>query len=209
MAAMAPPGGGARHPASASPRGDPQDRPRTPAAPAPLGRRSPAAPQHVVPPASGLGAHRLLHRRGRVGRRGDARQGRHRRHRRLVHGEPMTAVVKSKHELALGDALRLPRAIIGARTSILGQPGTGKTSTAVVLVEEAAAIGARFVVIDPTGAWYGLASSADGDGPGVDCAGNRVALTDSGRANAAWPTHAGTSREIQEAVMATLTPARQ
>ena len=121
----------------------------------------------------------------------------------------MTAVVKSKHELALGDDLRLPRAIIGARTSILGQPGTGKTSTAVVLVEEAAAIGARFVVIDPTGAWYGLASSADGDGPGVDCAGNRVALTDSGRANAAWPTHAGTSREIQEAVMATLTPARQ
>lgn len=72
-------------------------------------------------------------------------------------------------QLQLGRGLNLPLEVVSARTSILGQPGTGKTSTAVVLVEEAAAQHARFVVIDPTGAWYGLASSESGKGAGIDC----------------------------------------
>lgn len=55
--------------------------------------------------------------------------------------------------LALGQGLTLPTEVIGARTSILGQPGTGKTSTAVVMVEEVAKLGARFAVLDPTSAW--------------------------------------------------------
>lgn len=74
----------------------------------------------------------------------------------------------TKH-LQLGEHLSLPIEAVSARTAVLGQPGTGKTSTAVVFVEEAAKAGAQFVVIDPTGAWYGLRSSADGKGPGVDC----------------------------------------
>jgi hypothetical protein len=71
--------------------------------------------------------------------------------------------------LQLASDLELPLDVVTRRTAIVGQTGTGKTSTAVVLAEEAAAAGARFVVIDPTGAWYGLKSNAAGDGPGVDC----------------------------------------
>jgi len=72
-------------------------------------------------------------------------------------------------KLKLGDDLSLPLDVVSRRTTILGQTDTGKTSTAVVMVEEAAGAGAQFVVIDPTGAWWGLASNAAGDGPGVDC----------------------------------------
>jgi uncharacterized protein len=71
--------------------------------------------------------------------------------------------------LNLGEGLQLPVDLVQRATAILGQRGTGKTSTAVVAVEEAAAAGAQFVVIDPTGAWYGLKSSGDGEGPGLDC----------------------------------------
>lgn len=72
-------------------------------------------------------------------------------------------------QLRLGDGLRLPLDVVTRRTCVLGQTDTGKTSTAVVVVEEAAKAGAHFVVMDPTGAWWGLTSSAAGDGPGVDC----------------------------------------
>jgi hypothetical protein len=51
---------------------------------------------------------------------------------------------------------------------IVGQRGTGKSSTGVVLVEEMAAH-APFVVIDPTGAWFGLRTSRDGKRAGLDC----------------------------------------
>jgi hypothetical protein len=72
-------------------------------------------------------------------------------------------------QLTIGKGLAFPLDVVTRRTAILGQTGTGKTSTAVVMVEEADAAGARFVVIDPTGGWYGLKSNAAGDGPGVDC----------------------------------------
>lgn len=71
--------------------------------------------------------------------------------------------------LSIGKGLSLPLDVVSRRTCILGQTDTGKTSTAVVLVEEAAKCGAQFVIIDPTDAWWGLNSSADGKGPGVDC----------------------------------------
>lgn len=71
--------------------------------------------------------------------------------------------------LNLGAALELPVDAVTRTAAVVGQKGTGKTSTAVVVVEEAAAAGARFAVMDPTGAWSGLRSSADGEGPGLDC----------------------------------------
>lgn len=71
--------------------------------------------------------------------------------------------------LHLGEGLRLPLDVISRRTAILGQTDTGKTSTAVVMVEEAASCGAAFAIIDPTDAWWGIASSGEGNGPGVDC----------------------------------------
>lgn len=72
-------------------------------------------------------------------------------------------------ELHLAPGLDLPLDAVTRATAIVGQRGTGKTSTAVVFVEEAAAAGAHFAVIDPTGAWYGLTSNAAGTGAGLDC----------------------------------------
>lgn len=50
--------------------------------------------------------------------------------------------------------------------AILAKRGVGKTYTASVLCEELLAHGAQTVVIDPTGAWWGLRSAADGKKPG-------------------------------------------
>jgi hypothetical protein len=71
-------------------------------------------------------------------------------------------------DLRLGQKLRLPLDAVTRTTAIVGQRGTGKTSTAVVVVEEALAAGAQTAVIDPTGAWYGLRSSADGHKAGLE-----------------------------------------
>lgn len=50
--------------------------------------------------------------------------------------------------------------------AITGMRGVGKTNTAVVMVEQMIGHGTQVVVIDPTDVWYGLASNADGTGPG-------------------------------------------
>jgi hypothetical protein len=70
--------------------------------------------------------------------------------------------------LRLGVDLTLPLELVTRRTAVVGQTDTGKTSTAVVLVEEARKRGVQVVVIDPSGAWWGVTSSADGKGPGLD-----------------------------------------
>lgn len=72
-------------------------------------------------------------------------------------------------ELTIAKGLTLPLDAVTRAAAIVGQRGTGKTSTAVVFVEEAAGAGAHFAVVDPTGAWYGLTSNAKGTGPGLDC----------------------------------------
>ena len=71
--------------------------------------------------------------------------------------------------LNLGDGVQLPASVVTHTIGVVGQKRTGKTSSAVVLVEEASAAGAVFAVIDPTGAWLGLRTSADGNGSGLDC----------------------------------------
>lgn len=70
--------------------------------------------------------------------------------------------------LSLGTKLRLPLDAVTRTTTIVGQRGTGKTSTAVVLAEEALDAGAQAAIIDPTGAWYGLRSSANGKNAGLE-----------------------------------------
>lgn len=69
--------------------------------------------------------------------------------------------------LDLGKGLSLPLDAVTRAGIITGQRGTGKTSTAAVLVEEATAAGAPSIVIDPTDAWWGLRSSADGKWAGL------------------------------------------
>lgn len=76
-------------------------------------------------------------------------------------------------EEARGEVLRmaerfwLPLDAIVKRFAILGTSGSGKTSTAVVMVEEMIRLGWPVVILDPQGVWWGLRSSADGQSPGL------------------------------------------
>lgn len=71
-----------------------------------------------------------------------------------------------KQQLNIATGFRLPPAIATQAISVLGIRSSGKTNTAGVLAEELLAIDQPVVVIDPTDAWWGLRSSADGKSPG-------------------------------------------
>jgi uncharacterized protein len=62
---------------------------------------------------------------------------------------------------------RLAKKIADDVIAIVGRRGRGKTTTAVVIVEELVKEGERVCVLDPIGVWYGLGSSRDGKGPGL------------------------------------------
>ena len=70
-------------------------------------------------------------------------------------------------KLHISPKLSLPADAVTSTIVIYGGKGMGKTSVANVLVEELAASGARFAVIDPVGAWWGLRYGADGESPGI------------------------------------------
>ncbi len=78
-----------------------------------------------------------------------------------------TARPAGRRGLTLARGLQLPIEATTAAAAIVGQRGSGKTSTAVVGVEEAIAAGAHVAVWDPTGAWYGLRANAAGDRAGL------------------------------------------
>lgn len=69
--------------------------------------------------------------------------------------------------IALADDFTLPLDSATATISILGKKGRGKTHTAAVFTEGLISAGVPTTVLDPTGAWYGLRSSADGSAPGL------------------------------------------
>lgn len=69
-------------------------------------------------------------------------------------------------ELHIADRLRLPLDAVTSTFAVLGIRGSGKTHTATVLVEEMLRAGQPVCVYDPTGAWFGLKSAADGRRPG-------------------------------------------
>ncbi|MGD9724677.1 MAG: DUF87 domain-containing protein [Pirellulales bacterium] len=62
----------------------------------------------------------------------------------------------------LANNLSLPVDAVNQKLAVLGRSGSGKSSVAVCLAEEMLARGYPLVAIDPTGAWWGLQSSADG-----------------------------------------------
>lgn len=70
-------------------------------------------------------------------------------------------------KLYISDELSLPANAITQTFAILGIRGSGKTNTAVVMFEEMVKLGDQCVVLDPTDAWYGVRSSADGKSPGL------------------------------------------
>lgn len=69
--------------------------------------------------------------------------------------------------LQVGDDLTLPLEAVTESFVIVGRRGTGKTSAAVVLVEEMLLAGQQVLAIDPTGVWWGLASTVDGLRPAL------------------------------------------
>jgi hypothetical protein len=58
-------------------------------------------------------------------------------------------------------------AFLETHTAIVGTTGAGKTVTGKGYVEQLLVDGRQVVVLDPTGAWWGMQSNAAGDGPGV------------------------------------------
>jgi SpoVK/Ycf46/Vps4 family AAA+-type ATPase len=70
-------------------------------------------------------------------------------------------------DMSTGREFRLPVDAVTETLLIFGKKGSGKTTTAVVMAEEMIDAGLPVCVIDPMGAWWGLRSSADGQGPGL------------------------------------------
>ena len=69
-------------------------------------------------------------------------------------------------QLHVSDSLSLPLELGSQAGAIFGIRGSGKTNTAGVLAEELLKAGQPIAVVDPTDAWFGLRSSADGKRPG-------------------------------------------
>lgn len=68
--------------------------------------------------------------------------------------------------LSIGEHFKLPLELVTSTQAILARKRSGKSYTASVEAEEMLELHQQIVVIDPTSAWYGLRSSADGEGPG-------------------------------------------
>lgn len=60
----------------------------------------------------------------------------------------------------------IPPDLVTQTVAILARKRVGKTYTASVIAEEFCKAKLPFVVLDPTGAWWGLRGSSDGQGPG-------------------------------------------
>lgn len=69
-------------------------------------------------------------------------------------------------DLQVGPGFTLPADAVTQTFGIIGRRGSGKTHCASVLAEEFCERGLPFVVLDPTGAWWGLRTGADGKGKG-------------------------------------------
>lgn len=68
----------------------------------------------------------------------------------------------------MAPGLVLPLDAVTQTFGILSKRGGGKSNTAAVMAEEMFRAELPFVVVDPVGAWWGLRSSSDGKGPGLE-----------------------------------------
>lgn len=68
--------------------------------------------------------------------------------------------------LKISDQLSLPIESITQTFCVIAKRGSGKTYCASVMAEEMLKAGQQIIVVDPTSAWAGLRSSADGKSPG-------------------------------------------
>jgi hypothetical protein len=74
--------------------------------------------------------------------------------------------VKNPNPIRISATLALPMKFITETQAILAKKRRGKSYLAQVEAEELLELGQQIVVLDPTGAWHGLRSSADGKSPG-------------------------------------------
>ncbi len=70
------------------------------------------------------------------------------------------------NKLHISNDLSLPIEAVTQTFAVLAKRGVGKSYLASVMAEEMLKAGQQIVAIDPTGAWHGLRSSADGKSPG-------------------------------------------
>ena len=68
--------------------------------------------------------------------------------------------------MQIAPKVELPDAALSQHVAILGKTGSGKTYTAKGVVEQLLHLHRRVVIVDPTGAWWGLRLNPKGDGPG-------------------------------------------
>lgn len=80
----------------------------------------------------------------------------------------MSIAPTSEQMLDLADGLSAHPDLLLLRGLLAGASGSGKSSTSVVLLEEASRIGVNSAIIAPTDDWYGIGSSADETQPGLD-----------------------------------------
>jgi len=84
------------------------------------------------------------------------------------------------------DGFTLPIELVTSTQAILARKRSGKSYTASVQAEELLRHKQQIATIDPTGAWWGLRSSAAGDGPGYP-----VVVFGGDHADAPLEPHAG------------------
>lgn len=97
--------------------------------------------------------------------------------------------------LILGSGLVLPPDAVTQTFAILAKKGSGKTFTAKVMCEEMIRGGYPVVIMDPTGAWWGLRAGVDGKTPGFPV----VVL---GGDHGDLPLHVTAGRQIAKLVVA-------
>lgn len=78
----------------------------------------------------------------------------------------LTKTERAFRGFRISEQLALPITFVTSTQAILGKKGGGKSYKASVECEELLEHGQQVVVLDPTGAWWGLRSSADGDSVG-------------------------------------------
>ena len=74
--------------------------------------------------------------------------------------------MKNPNPIRISSLLALPMSFITSTQAILAKKRRGKSYTAQVEAEELLELGQQIVVLDPTGAWWGLRLLADGKSPG-------------------------------------------